>query len=113
MINAGLVCGPAGNSNSCTGMQAMSSQVLRQEILAHLNEIFREVFDDETLTLTESTSAEDIPQWDSLMHVTLCIAVEQKFQTRLNALEIAALDSLGDWVDLLAGRQATVPGGLL
>lgn len=91
----------------------MPSQELRQEILTRLNGIFREVFDDEALELTESTSAEDIPQWDSLMHVTLCIAVEQQFETRLNALEIAALANIGDWVDLLAGRLAPGPGGII
>ena len=47
----------------------------REEIYARLNAVFRDVFDDETLTVSDTTTADDIDDWDSLMNITLIAAV--------------------------------------
>ena len=36
----------------------------RDEIYERLNEVFRDVFDDDTLVIVDSTNAEDIEDWD-------------------------------------------------
>ena len=51
----------------------------RQEILDKVNEIFQDVFDDETITVVEATTAEDIEDWDSLTHITLISEIESEF----------------------------------
>ena len=51
----------------------------RQEILDKVNEIFQDVFDDETITVAEATTAEDIEDWDSLTHITLISEIESEF----------------------------------
>jgi len=73
----------------------------RQAMFERLTAVFHDVFDNDTIRLTEETSAEDIEGWDSLMHVTLCIAVEKHFQVKFNPVDIARLTNVGKIVDLL------------
>lgn len=60
-----------------------------------LLELMREQFDDDTLEVGDSTTAADVPGWDSLAHVNLIIAVEKAFGIRFAAAEIGRLKSPG------------------
>ena len=51
----------------------------REEIFAGVNEVFRDIFDDEEITVGEATTADDIEDWDSLEHINLIVAIEKKF----------------------------------
>ena len=51
----------------------------REEVFERLNEVFRDVFDDETIVVGETTTANDIEDWDSLEHINLMAAVESEF----------------------------------
>ena len=55
----------------------------REEIFEGLNEVFSDVF-DEDITVTDSTTADDIEDWDSLEHINLIVAVENKFGIKFN-----------------------------
>ena len=46
------------------------------EIYNRLNEVFREVFDDDSITVNAETTAADIEDWDSLTHIQLIAAVD-------------------------------------
>ena len=46
------------------------------EIIPRLNEVFRDVFGDSSISVTEKTTADDIEDWDSLAHISLVAAVE-------------------------------------
>ena len=82
----------------------MSSEDQHKEILKRLNEIFCEVFEDDSIKITERSTAADIDEWDSLMHITLVLSVEAAFGVRLNAAEIGQLDDVGALIDILALR---------
>jgi acyl carrier protein len=69
-----------------------------------LTRVFREVFDDDALELTDATSAEDIDAWDSLMHITLVLAVEREFGVRLSAAEAGLLKNVGELLALVVAR---------
>ena len=56
----------------------------RAEVYEKLNEVFREVFDDETITVNDKTTSDDIEGWDSLEHINLIIAVENEFEVHFN-----------------------------
>ena len=51
----------------------------REEIYGKLNEVFQDVFDDEDITVNDSTVAADVDGWDSLEHINLIVAVERCF----------------------------------
>ena len=76
----------------------------RSEIFSRLTKVFRDVFDDDSLELTETMSAEDIPDWDSLTHISLCVAVEREFNIKLNAAEIASFSNVGKLADMLSAK---------
>ena len=49
----------------------------REEVFDKLNEVFRDVFDDDSISVTDSTNSDDIEDWDSLSHINLVVAVEK------------------------------------
>ncbi len=61
-----------------------------------LNEIFREVFDDDTIELKPETTANDVDGWDSLSHVNLILAIETKFAVTFGQKELLTFRNVGD-----------------
>ena len=76
----------------------------RNEILEKLTDIFRDVFDEEDMTITEETSAKDIEDWDSLMHISLIMAIENTFNMKFAMDEVVNLKNVGGIVDILARK---------
>ena len=76
--------------------------------LEELQDVFRDVFDDDSLALSESVTADGIEGWDSLMHINLIIAVEKKFGVRFATAEISGLSAegqnVGTFRDLLVRK---------
>lgn len=69
------------------------------DTLPKLQEIFRNVFDDDSLVITRDTTAQDIEAWDSVQNVTLMMEVESAFRIRFSTSEIAYFKHVGDLVD--------------
>jgi acyl carrier protein len=69
-----------------------------------MNLIFRDVFEDDSLVVGAETSAIDIPDWDSLTHVNLVVAVEKEFKIRFTTKEIRSLQNLGEWVTTICSK---------
>ena len=76
----------------------------REEIFERMNKVFREVFDNDELTVSEKTTASDVAGWDSLMHVTLISEVEDEFDVHFAMKEIADISNVGEMVDLIFNR---------
>jgi acyl carrier protein len=73
----------------------------RTKIFEKLTRIFREVFEDESLVIEDSTTANDIDDWDSLTHINLIAAIENEFGMEFNMKEIIALKNVGDFVNII------------
>lgn len=73
----------------------------REELFGKLQEIFRDIFDDETLEITDSTNASDIDEWDSLNHINLVVAIEKEMKIKFSFEELASLKNVGAMVDLM------------
>ena len=74
------------------------------ETLEILNTVFRQVFDDDSLVVTRATSAKDIEEWDSLSHLNLVMAVEQRFGIKIALGELRSLKNVGEMSDLIAKK---------
>jgi acyl carrier protein len=70
-----------------------------EDIQLRLTEIFRSVFDDPDLRITADMTAKDVPDWDSLSHITLIVAIEREFRIRFTTAEVASLMNVGDLAD--------------
>jgi len=65
-------------------------------ITEKLTQVFREVFDDETLVVTDEMTADDVDAWDSLSHVNLIIAIEISFGIEFKQNEIQNFGNVGE-----------------
>jgi acyl carrier protein len=70
-------------------------------LLNDVQEVFRDVFADNDLTLTDTMAAADIDGWDSLAHLNLIIALEKRFGLRFANAEISRLKAKGSNVGTL------------
>ncbi len=77
------------------------------DVMSRLTEVFQEVFEDDDLVLSETTSAADIPEWDSIMHVSLLLAVEGEFDVTFNTSEVSGMKNVGDLKTMLTERGAS------
>jgi acyl carrier protein len=69
-----------------------------------LDEVFREVFDDPGIVLTDETTAEDVPGWDSLAHVNLMFSIESEFGIAFNSSELSTLQDVGELRRVVADK---------
>ncbi len=73
-------------------------------IYARLNKVFRDVFDDDSITVNPKTTANDIEDWDSLEHITLIAAVEKEFKMKFKMGEISSMKNVGEMANIVATR---------
>lgn len=74
----------------------------RDQIMEKVQRIFREVFDDDTLIIRDSTNSSDIEDWDSLEHISLVVSMEKEFDLKFDLKEVNKLANVGEMVDLIA-----------
>jgi acyl carrier protein len=74
------------------------------QIYARLAEIFQDVFDEDSITVTSKLSADDVEGWDSLTHIRLMLTVEKAFDTKFSVSEIGKLENVGELVTLIKGK---------
>ena len=65
------------------------------QILKEVTNIYRDVLDNESITLTPETTAMDIDEWDSLSHIELVVAMEKHFKIKFTAVEIQSWTNVG------------------
>ena len=79
------------------------------ELLEQVTTIIRDVFGDDEVTVTETSSAEDVDGWDSLMHLNLVIALEKRFGIRFSTAEISLMkeegQNLGTILNLIRAKK--------
>jgi acyl carrier protein len=71
------------------------------EILAEITQIFRQIFDDDSIVLNSETTAADIAEWDSFNHINIIVAVEVHFGVKFRTAETEELKNVGHLVELV------------
>ena len=75
-----------------------------QEVLEKLNTIFQDEFDDENIQVTETTTANDIEDWDSLTHISLIAAIEDEFDMEFTMGEVTSMKNVGEMAEIIISR---------
>jgi len=76
-------------------------EMTRAALLQKVRDNLADIVDDETLQLTEATTADDVAEWDSINHVKLLIALESDLKFRFDTTEVGGLRNVGELIDLL------------
>lgn len=66
--------------------------------ISDLQPIFRDVLEDDTIVVEASSTARDIPGWDSINHIYLVVDIEKKFKVKFTTMEIQSWKNAGDIV---------------
>ena len=74
------------------------------EVAERLAEVFRTTFGDETLTIEPQMTADDVPGWDSVAHITLIYAIEDAFGMKFSSRDLEELTCVGDLIGILQRR---------
>lgn len=78
----------------------------RETIYEKLNEVFQDVFDDDSITVNAETTADDIEDWDSLEHINLVSAVEKTFGVKFTMAQVVGMKNVGEMVDVILAAIA-------
>ena len=73
----------------------------REEVFERLNNVFRDVLDDDTIQLHDETVAEDVDGWDSFEHINLIVAVEDEFSFKFPMGKVVSMENVGEMVDII------------
>ena len=70
----------------------------KKEILSQVQDIFHDILDNETIVLTDETTANDVDDWDSLTHIQLVVAIEKHFKIKFKSMEILSWKNVGEMI---------------
>ena len=76
------------------------------QVLAQLSAIMRELLDDPNVTLTPTTTADDVEGWDSMSNITFVVEVERRFGIKFNTAEVEEMRNVGDLLEIIAAKRA-------
>jgi acyl carrier protein len=76
------------------------------DIVSRLTPIFRDVFNDDALVVSEGMTAADVPTWDSLSNINMIIAVEKAFGVKFSIKDVRSLKNVGELLELIKRKAA-------
>jgi acyl carrier protein len=74
-------------------------------IYERLSNIFHDIFDDDSIVVTPTLSAQNVDGWDSLTHIRLLLTVEKSFKVKFTTTEINKLENVHGLVELIQARH--------
>lgn len=78
--------------------------ITRTEVLSRLQTIFDQIFLEEVV-VTPELSAKDVEEWDSLLHISLVVSVEEVFNIKFRVGEVETTRNVGEFSDLIIQRM--------
>ena len=71
------------------------------DVLDKIQSVFRDIFDDENLVITEETAASDIDGWDSFAQMQIIMGIEELFNIKFSTDDVIGLKNVGDIVKVV------------
>jgi len=72
-----------------------------------VTDIFRSIFQDQTIEIHREMTAAEVERWDSLSHVEMIASVEKTFGIKFKLKEVMKMKNVGDLLDTIAAHLAT------
>jgi acyl carrier protein len=76
----------------------------KEDILDRIQNVFRDIFNIDSLNINRETNANHIEDWDSITHIRLVLSIEKEFKLKFSLTELQAFQNVGDIVDLIATK---------
>jgi acyl carrier protein len=76
----------------------------KKEVLVKLTTIFRKIFSDNSLELTDELSANDVERWDSLSHMLLITEIENCYSITFKLKDLNKMQNVGNMVDIIISK---------
>jgi len=73
----------------------------RKEVFNGVQDIFRDIFDEDDMVIEDKINSDDVEEWDSLNHINLVSAIEKEFKIKFALVELMTLKDVGAMVDLM------------
>jgi acyl carrier protein len=85
------------------------AEITAQDVIARIEPIMRDIFDEYSGPVDAALDARAVPQWDSLSHIELIVAVEKAFGLSFATAEIGRMGNLGDLAELVVRKARATP----
>ncbi|RYY30116.1 MAG: acyl carrier protein [Chitinophagaceae bacterium] len=69
------------------------------EVMSQITTIFRDILDNDDIALSNTSTADDIEEWDSLTHIQLIVALEKHFKIKFTTQEITSYKNVGEMAE--------------
>ena len=79
-------------------------KMTKNEIMVQIQEIFCDVLDNEDIVLTDTTTSDDIEEWDSLSHIQLVVSIVKSFKLKFTAADISSWGNVGEMCEAIAAK---------
>lgn len=79
------------------------------DVRSTLNSVFRRIFENEGLEISDGMVAQDVPEWDSLAHINLIVEIEEEFNLKFTVDDIAGLKNVREMIVLIERKLAAPP----
>jgi acyl carrier protein len=76
------------------------------EIYDALNQVFRQVLENDAITLAPAMTAEDVEGWDSMNHIFIVVELEKRFGVKFQAAEMEEMQNVGELAGLVRQKLA-------
>jgi Acyl carrier protein len=77
---------------------------MMMDVKENLQDIFRRIFDDDSILLFDEMTADDIEDWDSLMHIDLILEIEKVFSIKFTTEEVLKTSNVGEFIRLIENK---------
>ena len=71
------------------------------EIYTALNDIFRQVLEDDSISLSPAITADDVEGWDSMNHIFIVVELQNRFGVKFHAAEMEELKNVAELAALV------------